>query len=82
MLVVLSPAKKLNMNSSLEILPTTPMFTNKATELASIANSLTLTELQDLMGISVNLAKLNAERFASFGDQKTKAAAFCKISNT
>ena len=82
MLVVISPAKKLNMNSSLDTISTTPMFSNKATELASIANSLTLTELQDLMGISVNLAKLNADRFASFGNQKTKPAALAFAGDT
>ncbi len=76
MLIVLSPAKKLNMNTSLDVIPTTPMFSKNASELASIANNLKLSELQNLMGISENLAKLNADRFASFGNQGTIPAAF------
>ena len=74
MLVVLSPAKKLNMNSSIDVVPTIPKFSKNAIELASIANNLKLTELQSLMGISENLAKLNADRFASFGNQETSPA--------
>ena len=42
MLVVISPAKKLNTNLSIAAVPTKPMFSKNATELASIANRLTL----------------------------------------
>ena len=82
MLVVLSPAKKLNMNSSIDVVPTIPKFSKNATELASIANNLKLTELQSLMGISENLAKLNADRFASFGNQVTSPAALSFAGDT
>ena len=82
MLVVLSPAKKLNMNSSIDVIPTTPKFSKSASELASIANTLKLTELQNLMGISENLAKLNADRFASFGNQETRPAALAFAGDT
>ena len=82
MLVVLSPAKKLNMNSSIDVIPTTPKFSKNASELASIANTLKLTELQNLMGISENLAKLNADRFASFGNQETRPAALAFAGDT
>ena len=82
MLVVLSPAKKLNMNSSIDVVPTIPKFSKNAIELASIANNLKLTELQSLMGISENLAKLNADRFASFGNQETSPAALSFAGDT
>ena len=82
MLVVLSPTKKLNMDSSLDVMPSTPIFLKNATELASIANNLKLPELQNLMGISENLAKLNADRFASFGNQKTRPAALAFAGDT
>ena len=82
MLVVLSPAKKLNMSSSIDAIPTTPKFSKNASELASIANTLKLTELQNLMGISENLAKLNADRFASFGNQETRPAALAFAGDT
>ena len=59
MLVVISPAKKLNTNLSISAVPTKPMFSKNATELASIANKLTLSELKNLMGLSDNLAELN-----------------------
>ena len=82
MLVVLSPAKKLNMSSSIDAIPTTPKFSKNASELASIANTLKLAELQNLMGISENLAKLNADRFASFGNQETRPAALAFAGDT
>ena len=82
MLVVISPAKKLNVNSSLDVIPTKPVFSQNASELASIANNLSITELQNLMGISESLAKLNADRFASFGNQKTMPAALAFAGDT
>ncbi|MDC1036175.1 hypothetical protein OAR11_00055 [Alphaproteobacteria bacterium] len=39
----------------------------EADELAHVMQRLSLDELQSLMGISADLAKLNADRFASFG---------------
>jgi len=82
MLVVISPAKKLNASSSLEVTTTNPVFSQKASELASIANNLTVAELQNLMGISENLAKLNADRFSSYGNQKTMPAALAFAGDT
>ncbi len=52
MLVVISPAKKLNTNLSISAVPTKPVFSKNATELASVANRLTLSELKNLMGLS------------------------------
>ena len=74
--------EKLNENSSLEVKPTKPIFSQNASELASIANNLSISELQNLMGISENLAKLNANRFTSFGKQKTMPAALAFAGDT
>ena len=82
MLVVISPAKKLNTNYSQDVIPSTPVFTKQASELASIANNLKVSELQNLMGISENLAKLNSERFASFGNQRSMPAALTFAGDT
>ena len=82
MLVVISPAKKLNMQPSLAIEPTQPMFGREADELAHVMQKLSLDALQSLMGISANLAKLNADRFASFGAQDKKPAALAFAGDT
>ena len=82
MLVVISPAKKLNANYSQDVIPSTPVFTKQASELAAIANNLKVNELQNLMGISENLAKLNSERFASFGNQQSMPAALTFAGDT
>ena len=82
MLVVISPAKKLNMQPSPTIEPTQPMFGQDADELAHVMKKLSLDELQSLMGISANLARLNADRFASFGGQGKKPAALAFAGET
>ncbi|MEL7211392.1 MAG: peroxide stress protein YaaA [Pseudomonadota bacterium] len=66
MLVVISPAKKLDMEPVSGIEPTKPVFQKRAVELAGVARDLSVGELQKLMHISENLAKLNADRFADF----------------
>ena len=82
MLVVISPAKKLNMQPSSTIEPTQPMFGQDADELAHLMKKLSLDDLQSLMGISANLARLNADRFASFGAQGKKPAALAFAGDT
>ena len=62
MLVVLSPAKKLDM-SEVDTTATDPHFADDAKALAKTARGRTQKDLQKLMGISENLAKLNADRF-------------------
>ena len=46
MLVVISPAKRLNTTLSNDVLPSKPQFSKHAIELASIANKLSITELK------------------------------------
>ena len=82
MLVVISPAKKLNMQPSEDIMPTQPIFGDEANELVDVMQNLRLEELQSLMGISENLAKLNADRFAHFGSQDKKPAALAFAGDT
>ena len=82
MLVVVSPAKKLDMKPVADVDPTLPHFTESAHELAGVANKLGVSKLQKLMGLSENLAALNAERFAAFGDQETKPAVLAFAGDT
>ena len=74
MLIVVSPAKKLNMEPAEGVLATEPVFAQQARELAAVADELSLDELQKLMGLSPSLAQLNAERFGAFGEQQKKPA--------
>ena len=86
MIVVVSPAKKLDMAAvsgvAGEMAASVPDFMARAHELASVAGALSEAELQKLMAISPQLAALNAERFARFGKQQTKAAAFAFAGDT
>lgn len=89
MLVVISPAKKLNMDALPEpwqggdgLTPTTPMFQARAENLAQAAKQLTADDLQKIMGISASLAELNAERFSAFGNQTTKPAGLAFAGDT
>lgn len=81
MLVVLSPAKKLDM-SEVDTTATDPQFADDAKALARTARGLTQKDLQKLMGISETLAKLNADRFKSFGTMETKPAALAFAGDT
>ena len=86
MIVVVSPAKKLDMGALSGVAAdrgvTVPDFMDRAHELAGIAGALSEDALQKLMAISPQLAALNAERFSQFGTQPTKAAAFAFAGDT
>ena len=70
MLVVVSPAKKLDMSPKAENLETSePIFSDDVDKLAKVAANLSEKNLQDLMKISPSLARLNKERFNAFGSQ-------------
>ncbi|WP_281967255.1 peroxide stress protein YaaA [Roseovarius nanhaiticus] len=81
MLVAISPAKKLDMSPT-ERAATVPGFSKDAKALAEVANGLSQNELRKLMDISADLAKLNAERFASFGEMESKPAALAFAGDT
>lgn len=66
MLVVISPAKRLDWKARDDIEGTRPRFSAEAKKLVEIAREYSVADLQKLMGISEKLAVLNSERFASF----------------
>ena len=82
MLVIVSPAKKLDMDTLDKVIPTDPFFKDNVKDLILEIQNLSVIDLQKLMGISKNLAKLNANRFREFGSQKKKAAAFAFAGDT
>lgn len=67
MLVVISPAKRLDW-SERDVAMTEPEFRADAARLARTARNLTLGDLQKLMSISTDLARLNRDRFRDFSD--------------
>lgn len=70
MLTVISPAKKLDMEP-VATAATQPEFLSDAESLAKTARDLSVAQLQKLMGISKNLAQLNADRFRDFSSKET-----------
>ena len=78
MLVVVSPAKSLDMDP-VDVPATAPDFQDDAVRLSKTAKNLTLKELKGLMSISDDLARLNRDRFKAFAAvpsaDMTKAAA-------
>ena len=82
MLVVVSPAKKLNMDPINSVDVTEPIFKEDVKSLINIARDLSSNQLKDLMGISPKLADLNKERFFNFGNQEKKPAVFAFAGDT
>ncbi|SFD02865.1 peroxide stress protein YaaA [Tropicimonas isoalkanivorans] len=74
MLVVISPAKRLDWSNTPGLGCTEPEFRAEANALARVARRLSGPQLQRLMGISSELAKLNRERFAAFADDPAPEA--------
>lgn len=68
MLCVISPAKKLDWSEHPQIATTDPMFSKEAASLARTGRNLTLEQLQSLMDISPDLARLNRDRFKAYQD--------------
>ncbi|TCP58699.1 hypothetical protein EV663_11828 [Rhodovulum bhavnagarense] len=66
MLVVISPAKRLDPTPGTRPGITLPVFQQDAVYLAGVAGALTHEQLSKLMGISDKLARLNAARFSDF----------------
>ena len=82
MLVVVSPAKKLNMSLVENLKVSEPYFKKNVNELVNVVRGLSLKDLENLMNISSNLAELNKDRFNDFGNQEKKAAAFAFAGDT
>ncbi|MCO4828535.1 peroxide stress protein YaaA, partial [Lentibacter algarum] len=66
MLVVISPAKKLNETAGTTLPVTEPTFSPRAEALAAEAAKLTAADLAKLMHLSDSLAKLNYDRFQNW----------------
>ena len=82
MLVVISPAKKLNMSLVQGLDISEPYFKDNVDELVNVVRDLSSKELENLMDISTSLAELNKKRFNEFGNQQKKAAAFAFAGDT
>ena len=72
MLVVVSPAKKLNMSLVDNLKVSEPHFKKNANELVNVVRGLSVQDLEKLMDISTTLAELNKDRFNDFGNQQKK----------
>lgn len=82
MLVVVSPAKKMNTAPVAGCAPTRPAFAAEAGTLAQAARGLTADDLKRLMRISDNLARLNAARFRDFAALAEKPAVLAFAGDT
>mgnify|MGYP001792980014 CR=1 FL=1 len=82
MLVVVSPAKKLDMSPVNGIKTTQPAMLDRAHELAGLARDLSAEHLKKMMQISDALAELNVDRFARFGEMARKPAALAFAGDT
>lgn len=79
MLIVVSPAKKLDFSSELTQLKTTePLLSKKTTPLVRELKKLNKSDIKKLMKLSDNLSEVNYERFQNFSSKKSqqRAAAF------
>ena len=69
MLLLLSPAKRLDMSDAPVPETTTPRFAEDAAALARTLRAKSAAEIGGLMRLSDDLAQLNRERFRAFGEQ-------------
>ena len=74
MIILLSPAKTLDLASAYVEDPTEPRFGKEAARLARAAAKLTAADLSKLMHISEKLAELNVQRFRSFATAQGRPA--------
>ena len=85
MLVVISPAKKLDW-SDVDQTQSEPEFAREANRLAAHGRALTLGKLKGLMDLSDDLARLNRERFRAFEEsparEVTRPAAYAFAGDT
>lgn len=68
MLITLSPAKAMDMETPRPVEPTRPRMPGEAAQLAAVMKDLTVADLRGVMKLSENLAQLNWDRFAAFSD--------------
>jgi cytoplasmic iron level regulating protein YaaA (DUF328/UPF0246 family) len=73
-IILLSPAKTLDLATPVEEVPTEPRFGREAGSIARAAAKLSSADLSGLMHISDKLAELNAERFRTFRKAEVRPA--------
>ena len=71
MITVISPAKTLDLNPVEVPVVTEPQFKKEIKELAGIMKKKSQNDLQELMGVSENIATLNRDRFKNFSSEFT-----------
>jgi len=77
MIALLSPAKTLDLDGPMPAVESTrPRFEAEAASLARSAARLSQRRLRELMGVSAELAKLNADRFRDFAGAAERPAIF------
>lgn len=74
MIILLSPAKSLDLDSPAPEEPSVPRFERQAAQIARAAQKLSADDLKEIMGISDNLAEENEERYRRFFNNETRPA--------
>lgn len=74
MLIIVSPAKSLDLTTPFPEEPTVPRFERDAAKIARAADKLTAADLKEIMGISDQLAEQNEERYDKFFNTETRPA--------
>ena len=74
MIMLLSPAKTLDLSATAIKLCSTPPFETQATELVEELAKLSKAQLKTLLGTSDSITKLNFDRYQGFAKQQTKQA--------
>lgn len=85
MLVVVSPAKRLDWSERAGVEASTPDFGTEANRLVKAARGLSADDLSRMMDISADLGRLNAQRFKDFklrGEADTRPAVFAFAGDT
>ncbi|WP_421785907.1 peroxide stress protein YaaA [Hyphobacterium sp.] len=75
MLVLLSPAKLMNFDNPQSTATTQPELLDRTAVLSKTTRNLTRRKIQDMMGLSDDLAQLNFERFKAFDPENTEGKA-------
>lgn len=75
MLILLSPAKNLDESRAAGLATTTPQFLDQAEELMGVMRTWSELEIAELMKVSANIARVNADRFVRWARQSGAAQA-------
>ena len=76
MVILLSPAKKLDFSETTCTQESKPFFTKKTQEVLQVMQQKSAMEIADLMHLSKDLADLNFERYQKFKKKSRKTSCF------